>query len=464
MRKLILIVIDGLTPAMLERGIEGGLTPTISQFVAAGRLGRAISVFPSLTPVCLTTIATGAPPGVHHIPHLVWFDRGQGRVVEYGSSFAAARHSGALRWWRNTIYAMNAEHLSTEAVTVFEALEDHGLRAAGINATCFRGRTRHLPLVPGVTPAALGPSRFFFYGLFESQDTGTSSTAVFKRASGSVDGYAETVGRWLVTRDDFDFLFYYLSDYDYISHALGPEGADEGLRRADQSIAAIVEAAGGIDSFLDRYDVLLCSDHGQTPVQEGVRLERCFSDLVLAGRRASRRAQLVLTASNRAAMVYRLAGCPLDSAELAARLERDPSVEVVCYRDGADAVARRAGAELRFTPAGQGWRTSGDERVLDQPRAHERLWSALENPNAGELLISAAPGVEFADIAGRHHAVGGSHGSLELGDSEVPMLAVGVERLPASITEIAPTVLKHFGIDPPSYSTVPSLAARAGTR
>ena len=39
------------------------------------------------------------------------------------------------------------------------------------------------------------------------------------------------------------------------------------------------------------------------------------------------------------------------------------------------------------------------------------------------------------------------------------MLAVGIERLPRSITEVAPTVLRHFGIEPPSYSTIPSLAA-----
>lgn len=459
MRKLVLIVIDGLTPSMLERGIEEGFAPAVAQLAAAGRLGRAYSVFPSLTPVCLTSIVTGGPPGIHHIPHLVWFDRERGRVVEYGSSFAAARRSGPRRWWRDTIYAMNAEHLSSDAVTVFEALEDRGLRAAGINVTCFRGRTLHNPVMPGVSPAVLGPSRFFFYGLFESRDTGTSPTAVFKRASGSVDDYAETAGRWLVTRDDFDFLFYYLSDYDYTSHALGPEGAEEALRRTDRSIATIVEAAGGIDSFLDRYDVLLCSDHGQTPVREGVRLERCFGDLALAGRRATPRAQLALTASNRAAMVYRLENCPLEVEELAERLVSDPSVEVVAYRDGAEAVARRADAELRFALTEQGWRTSGEERVLDQPRAHERLWSALENPNAGELVISATAGFEFADLGGRHHAVGGSHGSLELGDSEVPMLAVGIERLPASITEIAPIVLGHFGIEPPPYSTTSPIAA-----
>jgi predicted AlkP superfamily pyrophosphatase or phosphodiesterase len=459
MRKLVLIVIDGMTPTMLERGIEQGFAPTFSRLAAEGRLGRAVSVFPSITPVCLSTIATGAHPGIHGIPHLVWFDRAQGRVVEYGSSFAAARRAGALRWWRDTIYAMNAEHLSPRATTVFESLEDQGLRTAAINVTCFRGRERHCPTLPAVTPPALGPSRFFFYGLFESHDVGTPSAAVFRRASGSVDGYAEAAARWLVTRDDFDFLFYYLSDYDYLSHALGPAGTRDALIRADGSVATVVEAAGGIDSFLDRYDLLLCSDHGQTPVQEGVRLSRAFSDLAVVRRRATRRSQLAVTASNRAAMIYRLSGCSLETAELAERLAAEPSVGVVCYRDGAEAVACRKGARLSFTPAEGGWRENGERDVLGQPRARERLWTALENPNAGELLVSAAPGVEFADLGGHHHAGGGSHGSLERGDSEVPVLGVGVERLPRSITEIAPIVLAHFGVAAPSYPEVASAAA-----
>ena len=42
------------------------------------------------------------------------------------------------------------------------------------------------------------------------------------RAAGTVDAYAAAVGRWLVTRDGFDFLLLYLSDYDYASHAAGP--------------------------------------------------------------------------------------------------------------------------------------------------------------------------------------------------------------------------------------------------
>jgi predicted AlkP superfamily phosphohydrolase/phosphomutase len=68
------------------------------------------------------------------------------------------------------------------------------------------------------------------------------------------------------------------------------------------------------------------------------------------------------------------------------------------------------------------------------------------------LIVSAAPGVEFADLAGRHHAGGGSHGSLAAGDSTVPVLAVGVEAEIASIVDVAPTVLAHFGVEAPAYA------------
>ena len=124
----------------------------------------------------------------------------------------------------DTIFNMNAQHLNRDAVTVFEALEDSGLVTAAVNITCYRGRTKHLPTLPWVTKAAYGPKRFFYYSLFESDPTG-APLAVRNRAGGSIDAYAAAVGRWLVTRDGFDFLAYYLSDFDYASHAHGPVGA-----------------------------------------------------------------------------------------------------------------------------------------------------------------------------------------------------------------------------------------------
>ena len=117
---------------------------------------------------------------------------------------------------------------------MFEALDDAGLETAAVNFTCYRGRTEHRTTLPGVTRTIRGPRRFFFYNLFESDVTG-APLSVRRRSAGTVDDYAAAVGRWLVTRDGFDFFLYYLSDYDYASHALGPEGAAAKLVDADRA-------------------------------------------------------------------------------------------------------------------------------------------------------------------------------------------------------------------------------------
>ena len=154
-----------------------------------------------------------------------------------------------------------------------------------------------------------------------------------------------------------------------------------------------------------------------------------------------------MTASNRAGMVYRLPGCREDAAALAQRLDGTGAAEVALYREGDEAVARRDGAELRFSRSGEGWSTSGDTAILDQPDALERAWCALANPNAGDLIVSPPLGLEFADLAGRSHRGGGSHGSLEAGDSEVPMLTVGLdERARERIVDVKQLVLGHFGV------------------
>jgi hypothetical protein len=441
-KKLILIVVDGMTPAAFERAVAGG-APALALLAQHGTYRRATSVFPSLTPVCLSSIVTGGGPDVHRIPHLVWWHREERRIVEYGSSFAALRAAGVAQSLADTIYNMNQEHLGADAVTVYEALDDAGLVTAAVNITCYRGRTPHSATLPWVTKLAYGPKRFFYYSLFESDQTG-APFAVRNRAAGSTDAYAAAVGRWLVTRDGFDFLAYYLSDFDYASHAYGPEGAEDvALARTDDSIQSLLSAAGGADAFLERYAVIVLSDHGQTPVEHAARLEKplsAFAD------------DIVVTGSNRAGQVYLLPDARVDAARLARALDGEASVEVSLRREDDEAVARRAGEELRFRPGSESWETTGDISILDHPDALHRSWSALANPNAGELLVSAAAGWEFADLGGRHHAGGGSHGSLTEGDSVAPLLTIGVEAAPARITEVMPAVLAHFGVEPPSYT------------
>jgi hypothetical protein len=440
-KKLILIVIDGLTPEVFEDAVETESAPALAFLARHGSYRRGTSTFPSLTPVCLSSIATGAHPDVHRIPHLVWWHRGERRLIEYGSSFAAIRAAGMRRSIVDTIFNMNEQHLGHDAVTVYEALEDAGLTTAAVNITCYRGRTPHLPLVPGFTRPAFGPKEFFFYSLFESEVTG-APIAVFGRSGGSIDAYAASVGRWLVTRDGFDLLVYYLPDYDFASHALGPGSSQEALARSDAAVGALLEAAGGPDELLERYAVIVCSDHGQTRVERAVSLEAQLGAVE----------HTVVTASNRAGMIYRLEGCREDAGELARRLDGTAAAEVAFYREGDEAVARRGGEELRFAPADGAWRTSGDLALLDQPDALERCWAALANPNAGDVLVSPPLGVELTDLAGRSHLGGGSHGSLEAGDSLVPILTVGLDAEPRRIVDLAPAALEHFGVELPAYA------------
>ncbi|MCL4288971.1 MAG: alkaline phosphatase family protein [Thermoleophilia bacterium] len=464
-RKLVLAVIDGLTPDALDRGLERGRLPALRLLLdAGGQYVRGVSTFPSVTPVCLSAIATGAGPDVHGIPHLAWYHRGEGRIVEYGSSLAAIRATGLRGALRDSVAGLSRDHLSPGAITVFEQLGDAGLVTAAVNFTCYRGRHTHRIRLPGVAArnrwyeSVDGPERFFFFNLFESDATG-APLAVRSRAAGSVDAYAAAVGRWLITRDGFDFLVYYLPDYDYASHGAGPEGAGDALERADSCLGRLFAAAGGPDEFLSRYAIIVSADHGQMPVGHAVRLERTFAGLRLLQPRRQRAggADLVVTASNRAGMVYRLPGCPLAARELAERLDRDPAADVVLFLEGAAGVARRGGAELRFEPSPAGWLLEGSPEVLDPgryPNGLERAWRALRCPAAGEVIVSAAEGYEFVDLGGRHHAGGGSHGSLLAGDSLVPVIQVGLAdglQLPPapSITDLAPLVAGHFGLDAP---------------
>jgi hypothetical protein len=463
-KKLVLVVIDGLTPEALGRGLDEGRLPALGVLADVGWTGRGTSVFPSLTPVCLTSIATGAFPDVHHIPHLVWYHRGEERVVEYGSSFSAMRAVGARQAIRDTIFGMSGEHVSRDATTVFEALEDADLEPAAINFTCYRGRTRHPIRLPGLArrnrwyEAVYGPRHFFFFNVFESERTG-APLAVRSRLDGSIDDYAAVVGRWLVTRDAFDFLVFYLPDYDYASHLTGPDASLAALERSDAALARLLDAAGGADGFLERYAVIVCSDHGQTRVERLARLQDSFP--------ASLDGVLAL-ASNRAGMVYRLPGCRQDARSLAERLDDEPAVDVALFGEERVAVARKEGKELRFAPEGDGWGLEGDAALLDlerYPNALERSWGALAAPTAGDVLVSATEGWELVDGGGRHHLGGGSHGSLVAGDSTVPLVAAGFDSPPfgpePSITDLAPIALRHFGLRPPDSMRIAREAARA---
>jgi hypothetical protein len=85
----------------------------------------------------------------------------------------------------------------------------------------------------------------------------------------------------------------------------------------------------------------------------------------------------------------------------------------------------------------------GRIRYREYPDALERLWGCLRSPRCGDVVLSATPGYTFGEVSGTFHDQS-DHGSLHASDSNVFVLASGVAA-PCKLTDIAPTLLAHFG-------------------
>jgi hypothetical protein len=136
-----------------------------------------------------------------------------------------------------------------------------------------------------------------------------------------------------------------------------------------------------------------------------------------------------------------------------------------------EAVVRSPRGELRFAPGGEvsddrghSWSFEGELATLDAevqdgrwicteyPDALGRLWSALQCPTAGDVLLSAEPGYEFVDWGGADHVGGGSHGSLHRSDSLGALIWCGTgpdsrdAQTQWSLQDVTPMVWRHFGV------------------
>ena len=319
-------------------------------------VGDCAAAFPSVTPVCAATITTGVGPDQHDIPSMNWYHREEGRYIEYGSSFSASRQFGVLRSLTDTVYRMNAEHLSHDVETVFESLDDAEVRTAGTTYLIYRGRHEHevsneSALARIVTSTLFrrtieGPQELFYADLYASRRTGCRGQLGLP---GARDQHTGCVGSYLVEHDLFDFMLYSLPDNDAYSHRNGPHAQVTSLAAADRQLERLMHAAGGPDEFLEQYAVIVCSDHSQAPVEERIRLDQAFADFEVARPTASRSAaaaELALSPAQRSAMIYALD--PEKATDTCARA-RAVAVEL----EGVDLTMWRAGRRGdRPQPAG----------------------------------------------------------------------------------------------------------------
>jgi hypothetical protein len=396
---------------------------------------------------------------------------------------------------------MNLAHLDPSVETLFERLDDAGLRTACTPFLIYRGRHRHQVSLEGLMRRAIeatrlkfrhhtwGPGELFYGDLYASSEVPCKPTSI----PGSRDGYSACCAAELLKRGGADFLLLSLPDNDNYSHRNGPEASVESIAKADHCFSKMVDAVGGLDPFLAEHALILLADHAQSAVHRGLPLADLLDrewPVLRPSQERPEHAQLAVSPTGRAAHVYLLPGEgePADPDAVRRALAQTEGVDLVCRLEtidgrplqreqpgapgaGAVAVVERGEERLRFGPGvavadlrGGHWDVEGDLGALaatiedgrlrseTYPDPLARVWSALNGPHAGDFVVSLELGYEAVDWGGVSHAGGGSHGALHAADSLGPLLFVGcgpddpLAREQWALRDVAPLVLDHFGL------------------
>ena len=476
-KPVLLLVLDGIRPDVLQAAIRSGDAPSLGALAERGEaVWDAVSVFPSITPAATAAIATGEAPSGSGIVGHAWYDEEERRVVVYGAMTETVMATGPIKVFHNNVWRMNRDDLY--ASTLFETLHERGFDGACVNFPVRRGPHTHpirMKTVEGyrrngryLGPSVDGPKEYFMGDLFYSRETGHNgrkASGGLRRSVGINDEYAARIGAMLVKEKAAPFNLVYFFKGDSIAHHHGHEAQRRWVAKADEYVSRIFDAGGGVDRVLEDYAVLVLSDHGHAPLLAGRRhvdLRRIPGQKVSSGVRArfGNGTTVVVVPNGRSALLYLREDVELES--VVENLVGRRGVDLAAWTEAGWGMVRRLGCAIRFRPGpgprdafGRSWELEGDPRTLnlavsdgqvrygEYPDALERLWGCLRSPRCGDVVLSATPGYTFGEVSGGYHTAS-DHGSLHACDSEVFVLASGVPA-PRRITDVAPTLLDHFG-------------------
>ncbi len=480
-KPVLLLVLDGIRPDILQAAIEDGEAPNLGMLAERGEaVWDAVSVFPSITPAATAAIATGEAPAGSGILGHAWYDREAGRVIVYGAMRETVISSGPIKVFHNNVFRMNRDDLL--APTLFEELHERGVDGACVNFPIRRGPHEHpirLKTIESYSKsggrylgsAVHGPKEYYMGDLFYSRETGASGrrgSGGIHRSVGINDEYAAEVGKVLLMKQAAPFTLIYFFKGDQVAHHEGLAAQRRYVTRLDGYLSRVFEAGGGLEQMLEDYAIIALSDHGHAPLFPKNRYVDIgsihgFRVSFKARARLNARREIVVVPGGRSAMLYLREDVG----------ERDV-VEALMFRRGVDLAAwwedgwirvRKRDRGLRFRPGdgpldpfGGAWEIEGDPGVLDlrlsemsvsygeYPDALNRLWGCMSSPRCGDVVLSAAPGYTFGEVAGGFHRAS-DHGSLHEADSRVFALASGVPA-PRRITDVAPILLEYFSESP----------------
>lgn len=422
--RVVIVVFDGLRPDMVAAGM-----PHLHAFAGEGVWFReASSVFPSVTRVCTTSIATGAWPGTHgivgnafHQPQVI-----RGRALDT-SDFG---HLSAAR------AAWGGRIVTTQSLG--ERLAAAGLRMGAVH--CGSSGSAFL------VNHAVAANRHWTFSVHGPDFTQTPAAVARAIAlAGPLPGgdipkfdhvaYAADVAiRMGLAEDGPEVLLVWFPEPDTSYHYrdLGSEPTRAVMAAADRAFARIVDAAQGLPG---RTAILALSDHGQITTSSLV-------DLAGAMRADG------LSVSAEPGETTRIAFTGGRSGELR-MLTDDPGLPAAA----ADWLMGRSEVGMVFARGDLLDRIPGAFPLslvrADHPRQAELLW-VLADDGAEDRFGLAGQGA----FTGGVPLGGGMHGGLNRREMNTVLMAAvpdgrrgAVDTAPAGLVDVAPTVLALLGLD-----------------
>lgn len=287
--KVVIVVFDGLRPDMIA-----GRMPTLAEFLADNLWFRnARSVFPSLTRVCTTSVSTGAWPGRHGIVNNHFHLNGDlgGPVVDTAKIdrlVELTERDGAIVTADSLGQRLAAAGRSMMAIHCGSAgsglLINHAVRENGHRTFSVHGASA--TLTPEIVPEILGSC-----GPLPSHDVPKLDVVAYTgRVATEVALAQQQADVTLVWLPEPDTSFHYCGIHS--------EGSDQAMRAADTVFAAILNTVASGPNH-DRTAIIAMSDHGQIATSALINLEGAMhADGFRAGETPGENTDILMTGGN----------------------------------------------------------------------------------------------------------------------------------------------------------------------
>jgi predicted AlkP superfamily pyrophosphatase or phosphodiesterase len=384
-RRAVIIDVDGIRRDTFEQVYRDGRLPSFQRiFARALWFDKASTVLPSVTMAAQASIYTGTQPARHGVPGNQWFDRSQGRLIDYMNPGGLICVYGlTMLGGAGCSGGLANGHLL--APTIYEAAAQAGLTSAVYYSQYWKGAARAAP--PGVAEMVgfLAGSPVDWRA-FDSEMAGRAINELQSRGLPSL-------------------LTVYFAGTDGIAHKSGIAGQTAYLSgTVDALLGHIVDAIESLDqSWREHTLFVLVSDHGRTDLVANSEDPSLKADL-----QAALPAGATIAENGGMAYIYLDQPGLVDLEKLAAALVQDAK--------------------------------------LSSAVAAVRVRSAEDSPRSGDLIVTLKPGHYFGNtgVGSDHGSVYSGDLNVPLVVA-MPGGTAGHVDEAVSITQVAGTVAGYLG-------------------